>query len=85
MWLECVNPGKMAHSGYLDQRLSHARVAKRIPLLHHVSPQHRGQRVGRASAIRAGPDGNEARSGRVALAPAPPPPSQPGTSRIWCV
>ncbi len=48
-----LDPGKVAHGGYLDQDLFHRRIAQRIPLLLQMDPQHGGQGIGRPAAFLA--------------------------------
>jgi hypothetical protein len=52
---DLVDPSKPTHSWHLNQRLLHAWIAKRIPLLHQVNPQHRCQRIRRAATLLAAP------------------------------
>jgi len=46
---------KPAHVWHLDQVLLHAWIAKALPLLHQMNPQHGGQGVGRAATFLAIP------------------------------
>jgi hypothetical protein len=49
-----VEPRKPMHRRQLNQRILHGWIAEVISLLHQMDPEHCLQRIGRATALRAG-------------------------------
>jgi len=50
-----VDPCKSSHPRHLNQRILHRGITEVIPLLHQMDSEHCLQRIGRATALGAGP------------------------------